>query len=117
MAPAPPVAADYTTPVKFHPMIQALGSEHPESHTAVRALCQPFLAAAQPSLNSKGAKSEGGPAMTYGRLVLAQRAYLRELDRGAHWSQCVTAARDAYRDKPNWNVMNAPVNSEVEPTR
>lgn len=109
MAPAPEVAADYATPTDVHPMVQALTDRKPETPTAVRALCQPFLVSAQPSLNTKGAKEGGGPAMTYGRLVLAQRAYIRELQRGSHWSKCATAAAQAWADNPNWHAMNAPV--------
>lgn len=109
MAPAPPVAADYATPTEGHPMVAALAAQAPATPTAVRALCQPFLVVAQPSLNTKGAKEGGGPAMTYGRLVLAQRAYIRELQRGTDPAKCAQAALDAYQDRPNWDAMNAPV--------
>ncbi len=84
-------------------MLDELRRSQPRDTSAVRAVCAPYLRAAQPKLG----KGEVSPdPMHYGRLVLVQRAYLRALQEDVH---PLAAALDAWLDRPHWAPMNAPL--------
>jgi hypothetical protein len=107
---------DYATPTELHPMLSVLLSHRPTTPEATRALCQPFLLAAAPK-PVKGA-TEDSP-LTYARLVLAQRAYLRalvELPAGLNGTPDTLVAGElacsAWQDNPHnqgWQPLNTPV--------
>jgi hypothetical protein len=105
---------EYATPTELHPMVEALATQLPATAELARALCAPFLLAAQ-TVEKKGA--EQPPPLTYARLVLSQRAYLRtlqEVDTMDAYVRAAKAAVDAWMDRPNWPSYNAPVGGETK---